>query len=489
VTMDGGVVEQVRGLLRLAEGLIADDRAHAELHGLTDALDGPLRVAFAGRVKAGKSTLLNALVGERLAPTDAGECTKVVTVYKHARGYEVLAVGADGASLPLPFGRDGGALKIDLGECPPAAIDHIEVGWPSSELRDLTLIDTPGLASIDDVNSRRTQGFMAAEERRAGGPDAVVYLMRHLHHTDAEFLDAFLDRTTGDVSPVNAVAVLSRADEIGVCRLDALESAERIAARYRELRDLRSLVSTVVPVAGLLAETGQTLREHEFASLRSLAAEARATLDELLVSVDGFCDPHYRGLPVETRRSLLDRLGIFGLRLSLPELAAGRISNAPALAQALVAASGLTELQSLIRRHFLPRAQVLRSRSALAGLSSLISHLPRSDGMRELETGIERVEAAAHEFAELRLAHLVLSGTVELSPEDAAEAERVSIARDPATRVGLPKDARAETIRAAAQNRIEHWRTLSADPLSDPVLADVCEIVARSYEAVFAANT
>ena len=33
------------------------------------------RVAIAGKVKAGKSTLLNALVGEMLAPTDAGECT------------------------------------------------------------------------------------------------------------------------------------------------------------------------------------------------------------------------------------------------------------------------------------------------------------------------------------------------------------------------------------------------------------------------------
>ena len=40
-----------------------------------ERLDEPLRVAIAGKVKAGKSTLLNALVGEQVAPTDAGECT------------------------------------------------------------------------------------------------------------------------------------------------------------------------------------------------------------------------------------------------------------------------------------------------------------------------------------------------------------------------------------------------------------------------------
>ena len=57
----------------------------------TTRLDQPLRVAVAGRVKAGKSTLLNALVGERLAPTDAGECTRIVTWYQDGHTYQVSA--------------------------------------------------------------------------------------------------------------------------------------------------------------------------------------------------------------------------------------------------------------------------------------------------------------------------------------------------------------------------------------------------------------
>ena len=39
---------------------------------LRAALAEPLRVAVVGRVKAGKSTLVNALVGRRIAPTRAG---------------------------------------------------------------------------------------------------------------------------------------------------------------------------------------------------------------------------------------------------------------------------------------------------------------------------------------------------------------------------------------------------------------------------------
>ena len=60
-------------------------------------------MAIAGRVKAGKSTLLNALVGERLAATDAGECTRIVTWYRNALGYRVVADLGAGGSRDLAF--------------------------------------------------------------------------------------------------------------------------------------------------------------------------------------------------------------------------------------------------------------------------------------------------------------------------------------------------------------------------------------------------
>ena len=83
--------------------------------------DEPLRVAIAGKVKAGKSTLLNALVGESIAPTDAGECTRIVTWYVDAQlaeGDHVPAGrGAEAAdhlaverrALVRPAGHPGGA--------------------------------------------------------------------------------------------------------------------------------------------------------------------------------------------------------------------------------------------------------------------------------------------------------------------------------------------------------------------------------------------
>ena len=64
---------RMRAMLAEATQAYEGTPDHAPLRAMARRLDEPLRVAIVGRVKAGKSTLLNALVGERLAATDAGE--------------------------------------------------------------------------------------------------------------------------------------------------------------------------------------------------------------------------------------------------------------------------------------------------------------------------------------------------------------------------------------------------------------------------------
>ncbi len=59
----------VADLLRQAREAFHDDAAAlAVVDELQGRLEGPLRIAMAGMVKAGKSTLLNAIIGEEIAP-------------------------------------------------------------------------------------------------------------------------------------------------------------------------------------------------------------------------------------------------------------------------------------------------------------------------------------------------------------------------------------------------------------------------------------
>jgi hypothetical protein len=482
----------LREISRLCDDalMLAGNTPQAEvIRSTRERLHGPLRVAIAGRVKAGKSTLLNALVGERLAPTDAGECTRIVSWYQQGFSYDVQAVLRDGSNRPLRFSREDGALEIDLGLYSADEVERLEVNWPTSNLSRMTLIDTPGLASLDDSTSARTRDFLALEDDdRRSDADAVIYLMRHLHRHDSEFLDAFMDRSVSNASPVNAVGILSRADEIGAGRLDALDSARAIANRYSNDDRVRSLCVTVLPVAGLLAETGMTLQEHEAAALREIAGLDESELALMLLSVDRFCAPDASHVLVETRRLLLERLGLFGIRYSIAAMREGRARSAPELARLLVDTSGLDALRSVLDGHFTARAQMLKARSALSSLRTSVRELAELDppGTRRLMLDIERFEASTHAFAELRLVHMVLSGILKVSPDHQAEITRLTGDGPAASRVGCPPDASADDIRIAALNGIERWRTLAGSPLIDRESADAFNIAVRSYEGIYA---
>ena len=476
---------EVTRLLDRAGPLLATAADTAAAVSIRDRLEEPLRVAIAGRVKAGKSTLLNALVGERLAPTDAGECTKVVTWYRHGLAYDVAAVLGDGERRPVRFEREDGRLAIDLGNLDVSRIDRLDVTWPSARLRGFTLIDTPGLEAHDEASAGRALQLLGAGGAGSSRVDAVIYLMRHLHRLDVEFLDAFTDRSVPHPSPVNAIAVLSRADEIGAGRLDALVSADRVAQRYREDGRMRALCATVVPVAGLIAETGRSLREHEGASLRAIAELDADEKTAMLRSVDRFTDPDRSPLDSETRRDLLLRLGLFGVRFGIDRVGEGDWT-ASDVARSLVDASGIDHLAGLLEKHFASRAALLKARSAIAGAKALFGGLAPSPEAADLLNEIERIESASAELAELKLLHLAASGLAEFDDAENAEVDHLVSDGTPQSRLGMTKGADSAMLRAHVLERLATWRDLAAFPLAGSERREACELVATVYERLHA---
>jgi hypothetical protein len=485
----------VRGVLRRAVRVYADDPdVVAELRAQLDRLDEPLRVAIAGKVKAGKSTLLNGLVGELIAPTDAGECTKVVTWYRDGASPRVVSYPDVGEPRPLLIRRDNGALSVQLKGMPAERLRKLVVDWPSQSLRGTTLIDTPGIASMSAHNSRRTLAMLTPEDDSPAEADAVVYLMRHLHATDAEFLESFRDQGVARASSVNTIAVISRADEVGGGRIDAMLSARRIARRYRTEPALRGLCQTVIPVAGLLAATGRTLRQAEFRMLASLAAAPRQEMDDILLSTHRFLRSDkvaaLSALSYEVRKDLLARFGIFGLRLSMMYIRQGRDSS-PALAAELVAASGLYELQDVLSVQFTQRRDLLKARSGLLALERLVA-APASadpDEVKQLAAEVERIGSGAHEFVELRLLSALRSGDVELPEAESEAAQRLlgGLGVSPAQRLALPANASDHTVRATALEELDAWRRRAEDPFADRPAVRAYRAVTRTCEGLVAA--
>ncbi|MGH3974225.1 MAG: dynamin family protein [Pseudonocardiaceae bacterium] len=487
----------VRGVLRRAVEVYRDQPQTAQwLRQQLDRLDEPLRVAIAGKVKAGKSTLLNALVGEQIAPTDAGECTRVVTWYCDGHSPQVVMHPQQGSPTQLPVNRRNGALTIDLQGTPAEALNRLVVHWPSQSLRTATLIDTPGIASMSTDNSQRTLTFLTPEDDSPAEADAVIYLMRHLHATDAQFLESFRDQGVGRATSVNTVAVLSRADEIGGGRVDAMLSAKTIAQRYRKDPTLRGLCQGVVPVAGLLAHTGRTLRQVEFGALAALSTAPREEVEGLLLSTDRFLRTDSTVAPAlpqlrdaEARHGLLDRFGLFGLRLSVTLIRQGT-DTPTALAEELVRRSGLDELRTLLNTQFTERRDLLKARSALVALDSVLHGDPRAD-IGPLLGEVERILAGAHEFAELRLLSALRSGAVSLPKAQLDEAERLlgGSGGAPEVRLDHPPGCEVDVLRQAALDALTRWHRRAENPLSGRAAADACRVVVRSCEGMVARLT
>src|SRR5687767_3176237 len=417
----------VRILLRQALEAYQDSpQAHGWLSHNLQRFDEPLRVAIAGKVKAGKSTLLNALVGEQIAPTDAGECTRVVTWYVDAQFPRVTMYPRGSDPQQLTINRSGGGLSFDLNGFPVEKVDKLEVEWPSQSLRTQTLIDTPGIASLSADTSARAGAFLAPEDAPTQA-DAVIYLMRHLHNTDVRFLESFFDQGVARATPVNTIGVLSRADEIGAGRLNALTSARKIARRYRADDKIRGLCQTVVAVAGLLAQTGRTMRQGEFTALTALAAMPRTDIEAMLLSADRFSRTELDapGAPdSETRAHLMERFGMFGVRLATTLIRQG-MTDPTTISNELVKRSGLDELRSVLSTQFSERRDLLKARSALLAVDLVLTREEPRAATAHLAGEVERVLAGAHEFAELRLLSALRAGAIKLPKEVLQEAERL----------------------------------------------------------------
>ena len=482
------LLDLVDEALQFAVELTAGHTAAKDLSLARERLREPLRVAIAGRVKAGKSTLLNAVVGERLAKTDASECTQVVTWYRYGDRYSVDYRTIDGRKGELRFDRNQGRLDIHLDGRDPAELDDIEVRWPARRLTELTLVDTPGMESTAAGASERTRRFFSLDEEAPGRADAVIYLMRHLHASDVSFLETFLDRSVAQPSPFNAIGVLSRADELGAGRLDAMASARAVADRFAEDRRVRSLCSGVVAVAGLLAETGVTLIEDEMAALRAVARSDPSELEGMLLSVDRFRDPAVSDVSSQQRGHLLDRFGLFGLRFALQRLETDPGISTPELSNAMVEESGLPALLRSLADRFGPRAEVLKSRSALAEMLAVAAGLSRDDAAvaGRISARVEAIEAASTELSELRLWQLVSTGEVELTDDEVEEVRNVVSSIEPAVQLGLDPNTPRSELANTALIGVERWRTKASHPLSDRSTQEVGELVARSFESVYA---
>lgn len=235
-------------LADLRSALEGFDRRSADLHVVADAaatLDELFLLVVVGEFNAGKSSVINALVGERVAPEGILPTTVSVTLFRYGDARAERGIG------------DG----------------MVEIDYPAAFLRHLTIVDTPGTNAIIRQHEEITARF-------APRADLALFVTS----ADRPFTESergFIERLRSWGKPV--VAVLNKTD-----LLTGPEQIETLSAFIRDnARHLLGFEPQVIAVSARLAMQAleiqnQTTRAQldglsGFAALRSYVFE---TLDE-----------------------------------------------------------------------------------------------------------------------------------------------------------------------------------------------------------------
>lgn len=491
MTLETGRVQHTQVVHREISALIPrviSTETRALLTRLTDELDQPLRVAVTGRVNAGKSTLVNALLRQRIAPTDVSECTQYAAWFRFGTPERVEVVGPDGTRRAVTL-RPDGRLPAALGDLNDHDVARIDVFLSNETLRNLTLIDTPGLASgRDDV--QHTDQILALDRRTRTAlseADAMIFLVAgHVRADDQALLEEFRNLTSNLApSSINTLAIISRADQAVEVGADALVAA---APRCAELAsELRSVVAQVLPVVALLAETAEcgVLTDRDLLDVRSLI-EDREKFERALLSVDRFIRGESLGGNEQTRGHLLAALDLHGLAILARELAAGAVP-AGTLIDHLRRQSGIEAVRFALEHDLAAHADVVKASWALSGLQSLAFQVDVMDRDLLIDAA-ERIELAPamHRIAEVSVLRQVAAQHPDLQRVDATEVHRLVHGTSIAARLGLATGSNSPEALAVAREGTNRWRSIGNDAGASPALRAVAATLSRSYELIAA---
>lgn len=132
------------------------------LAGIADRLeDRSLEVAVFGRVSAGKSSLLNAILGEEILPVGVTPITAVPTRIRFAQEPKLTVCFAERPTQTLEIARLVEVASERENPHNEKRVTRIVLDLPSPRLSDgVTLVDTPGLGSLATTGASETLAYL-----------------------------------------------------------------------------------------------------------------------------------------------------------------------------------------------------------------------------------------------------------------------------------------------------------------------------------------
>jgi small GTP-binding protein len=249
------VTSALSRLLSIGEGLFSASTS-------ADLTDAAARIAarrvnvvVLGAFKRGKSSLLNALLGQAVLPTGVLPLTSVITVVRNGPRERLVINRLDGSSIERPIGDLAQFVTEASNPGNVERIDTLYVELPHPLLEaGLQLVDTPGVASVHKHNTETARAALG----RVDVALCVLAADQPLADSELELFEQVAGRAGRVLVAVNRIDTVDAADRAAVLafvaeRLDAAglaaDDQEVFAVSAREGAGLQALRATLAELA------------------------------------------------------------------------------------------------------------------------------------------------------------------------------------------------------------------------------------------------
>jgi small GTP-binding protein len=181
-------------------------------------LFNPLKIVVLGEVKAGKSTLVNSLIGKEVSYTNVVEATASILEIKYSKEEKII----------IDEKKQGKTNLNSLQELDNLInsnrnnqdffnnINKISIFTNTERLKKITLVDTPGLNTVTTENEKRTESYII-------NSDVILWILNSHHLGQNDILEK-IEEVMEYGKPI--ICVLNRIDEIDGQTTDLIEYVE-----------------------------------------------------------------------------------------------------------------------------------------------------------------------------------------------------------------------------------------------------------------------
>lgn len=218
-----------------AEQLI---KIQEDMDTIYNKVNNPLKVVFMGEVKAGKSTIINSIVGEEVSYVNVVEATAAIIEIEYGFLEKAIIKKKNGQEIKGSIEEINSIIQENINDQQFFSdIDIINIKKNLKNLDKLSIIDTPGLETITLSNEERTKNYIQQS-------DFIIWVL-NCNHLGQSDITENIENIYELGKPI--ILIANRIDEIDADKSEIVEYLED---------ELGYMIINVIPMSARKAYQG-----------------------------------------------------------------------------------------------------------------------------------------------------------------------------------------------------------------------------------------